>query len=255
MALVGAAGLNGRDALIGSDYGIIQVGLSVDDSVTVKLAGPAGNIGKGPGPEGGKDQVLSDTGFPLRGSLHELDFLCDPLADGKDTGNIDLQEHGVGTVTDFLVNVEGLRIHVTDDLVFSLEGEEVTEGGFEGLKVAVIKFNASFTKNEEGVFLRDEITQLFIGEVADAGDKKLREVSIDVPALFQVFPPKLQNYKTTEVPGGNTRPPEPRRAYARLGGGGLGEELNGEGGGGGRGFSRSVRQKCRLRQRGQDFGP
>lgn len=186
MALVGAAGLNGRDALIGSDYGIIQVGLSVDDSVTVKLAGPAGNIGKGPGPEGGKDQVLSDTGFPLRGSLHELDFLCDPLADGKDTGNIDLQEHGVGTVTDFLVNVEGLRIHVTDDLVFSLEGEEVTEGGFEGLKVAVIKFNASFTKNEEGVFLRDEITQLFIGEVADAGDKKLREVSIDVPALFQV---------------------------------------------------------------------
>lgn len=187
MALVGAAGLNGRDALIGPNYGIVQVGFSVDDGVTVKLAGPAGDIGEGPGPEGGKDQVLSDTGFPLRGSLHELDFLCDPLADGKDTGNIDLQKHGVGTVTDFLVNVEGLRIHVTDDLVFSLESEEITEGGLEGLEVAVIKFNASFPQDEEGVFLRDEIAQLFIGEVADARDKKLREVSIDVPALFQVL--------------------------------------------------------------------
>ena len=187
MALVGAAGLDGRDALIGSDYGIIQVGLSVDDGVTVKLSGPTGNIGEGPGPEGGKDQVLSDTGFPLRGSLHELDFLRDTLANGEDTGNIDLQKHGVGTVTDFLVNVEGLRIHVADNLVFPLKGEEVTEGGLEGLEVAVIEFDTSLTQDEEGVFLRDEITQLFIGEVADAGDEKLREVSIDVPALFQVL--------------------------------------------------------------------
>ena len=71
-------------------------------------------------------------------------------------------------------------------IVFPLEGEEITEGGLEGLEIAVIKFDASFPQDEEGVFLRDEIAQLFIGEVADAGDKELREVSIDVPALFQV---------------------------------------------------------------------
>lgn len=191
--VIGGAREPAEDGAGAAEIGDVAGNLAERNGITgrsgeaVEVFVVSGHPHKFPIPNGGKRKTISNAGFRIGRGFCEGDRTANGTGNGDNISNGVLQNHTIYNITNLLINIIALGIHVSFTLVLAKEFPEVTNTVTKFLVLTVIVGDTDFLQKEARMRFGSKSSKVKSADNTDARNNTVLHICVDYPSLFGVF--------------------------------------------------------------------